>query len=343
MRKTVWILVLCIAVFGISCGKKTGEETAQKEEVSAGGESAQSTTPQKKWKIGFSQCTLDEPWRVAMNLALETRANDFPDLINLEMLNASDDAVKQAEQVDTLRIKGVDILIISPKEAAPLTPPVKKVHESGIPVIVLDRDLSEPAYTCFIGASNLEIGREAGEFVAEQAKKKMAETGQKDYKVVMLQGNLGSTPAGNRRDGFLKGIEGVSGIEIIAKPDCQWKLEEARTRMENILQSNPHIDCVYGHNDPMAIGARLAAADVGRENEMIFVGIDALRHEGVREVMEGNLSATFIYPTCGKEAIDTALKILRGEEVPKRITLPTARVTPENAEQWYEELPPSKP
>jgi ribose transport system substrate-binding protein len=278
-----------------------------------------------------------------MNLALRTRADEFPDRIDLEMLNADDDAVKQGDQVRIFRLKKIDLLIISPKEAAPLTPPVREVYNAGIPVIVLDRDLEEPAYTCFIGASNVEIGREAGKFVAEQAKEKMQETGQEDYKVVMLQGNLGSTPAGDRREGFLEGIKDVPQIKIIAKPDCQWKLELARTRMENILQSNPDIDCVYGHNDPMANGARFAAKDVGRDDEMIFVGIDALRHEGVREVMEGNLSATFIYPTCGKDAIDYALEILDRDEVPKRITLPTARITVENAEEWYKELPPSKP
>lgn len=324
-------LLTAALLLGISCGEKSGPETGEP------------STSKEKWKIGFSQCTLDEPWRVAMNLALRTRADEFPDQIDLEMLNAADDAVKQGEQVRTYLLKRIDLLIISPKEAAPLTPPVREVYQAGIPVIVLDRDLEEPVYTCFIGASNIEIGREAGEFVAEHAQKKMAETGQEDYRVVMLQGNLGSTPAGDRREGFMDGIKDVPQIKIIAKPDCQWKLELGRTRMENILQSNPDIDCVYGHNDPMAIGARLAAKDVGRQDEMIFVGIDALRHEGVREVMEGNLSATFIYPTCGKDAIDYALKILGGEQVPKRITLSTARITPENAAEWYEKLPPSKP
>jgi ribose transport system substrate-binding protein len=327
MKQLILISLILVLTLSLSCGPKGREETP------AG----------KKWKIGFSQCTLDEPWRVAMNLALKTRADEFPDQIDLEMLNASDDAVKQGEQVRTFLLKKIDLLIISPKEAAPLTPPVREVYNAGIPVIVLDRDLEEEVYTCFIGASNIEIGREAGRFVAEHAKKKMAETGQEDYKVVMLQGNLGSTPAGDRREGFLEGIKDVQQIKIIAKPDCQWKLELARTRMENILQSNPHIDCVYGHNDPMAIGARHAAKDVDREDGMIFVGIDALRHEGVREVMEGNLSATFIYPTCGKDAIDYALKILNGENLPKRVTLPTARITPENAAEWYQKLPPSKP
>lgn len=334
MKRTLSMLPLgaLLLAFAVSCGRRAEEE-----------ESPRTTQPKTKWKIGFSQCTLDEPWRVAMNLALQTRANEFADRIDLEMLNADDDAVKQGDQVDTLRLKGIDLLIISPKESSPLTPPVRRVYEAGIPVIVLDRDLDEPVYTCFIGASNVEIGREAGKFVVEHAVKRLEETGQEDYKVVMLQGNLGSTPAGDRASGFMDALKDHPEISIIAKPDCQWKLEEALTRMENILQSNPRIDCVYGHNDPMAIGARRAALAVGRADQMIFVGIDALRHEGVREVMDGNLSATFIYPTCGRDAIDYALKILGGEAVPKRITLETARITAENAAEWYQKLPPSKP
>jgi ribose transport system substrate-binding protein len=80
---------------------------------------------------------------------------------------------------------------------------------------------------------------------------------------------------------------------------------------------------VFAHNDPGAHGAYLAAQAAGREKEMAFVGIDGLPQEGVAYVKQGILSATFEYPTGGAEAIDTALKILKGEKVPKEIVLGT--------------------
>ena len=82
--------------------------------------------------------------------------------------------------------------------------------------------------------------------------------------------------------------------------------------MDALLKANPKIDVVYAHNDPMAEGAYLAAKAAGREKEMKFIGIDALPipSGGIKAVEQGRLSATFTYPTNGKEAVDAAKKIL---------------------------------
>jgi ribose transport system substrate-binding protein len=109
--------------------------------------------------------------------------------------------------------------------------------------------------------------------------------------------------------------------------------------MESALSRSPKIDCVYAHNDPGAHGAYLAAKQAGREKEMIFVGIDALPQEGVAYVKEGILDATFQYPTGGAEAIDTALKILAGEKVPRKVTLGSRLFDKETVGQGGKELP----
>jgi len=98
--------------------------------------------------------------------------------------------------------------------------------------------------------------------------------------------------------------------------------------MESALAANGKIDLVYGHNDPMAIGAYLAAKAKGREGEMKFIGIDGLPglDGGRQAVADGKLAATFVYPTGGKDAVEIAEKILHGESVPHRITLPTERI-----------------
>jgi ribose transport system substrate-binding protein len=108
--------------------------------------------------------------------------------------------------------------------------------------------------------------------------------------------------------------------------------------MESALATNSDIDVVYAHNDPGAHGAWLAARAVGREEEMLFVGIDALPHEGQQYVVQGILDATFLYPTGGAEAIDVALEILNGNEVPKHIVLGTRLFTPENVGEGGEPI-----
>jgi ribose transport system substrate-binding protein len=147
-----------------------------------------------------------------------------------------------------------------------------------------------------------------------------------------------SIPGQDRDRGFREGIAG-SNLEIIFDADMKWLEPNARQEMESALSRCPKIDCVYAHNDPGAHGAYLAAKQAGREKEMIFVGIDALPQEGVAYVKESILDATFQYPTGGAEAIDTALKILAGEKVPKDITLGSRLFDKETVDQGGKELP----
>jgi ribose transport system substrate-binding protein len=63
-----------------------------------------------------------------------------------------------------------------------------------------------------------------------------------------------------------------------------------------------------------------------------------LPQEGQQYVAQGILDATFLYPTGGAEAIDVALRLLHGEEVPKRITLGTRIFTDDNVGQGGEPI-----
>src|SRR5437867_5506149 len=280
------------------------------------------------YTIGMSQCNLGEPWRVEMNAEIKAAADKHPNL-RVIFKDAQNDTLKQRAHVEEFVSAGVDLLIISPKEAQPLTEPVAKVIEAHIPVIVLDRSLLGDKFTCFIGADNKKIGRAAGEWIA----KKLGGKG----KVVELKGLMTSTPGGDRNRGFRDGIAGTS-IEVIFEADMKWLEPDARKEMESALARYPKIDCAYAHNDPGAHGAYLAAKAAGRQKEMMFVGIDALPQEGVAYVQQGILDATFQYPTGGADAIETALKILKGEPVPKEIVLGSRVFDKENVAAGGREL-----
>jgi len=261
--------------------------------------------------IGISQCNLGEPWRVQMNADLKAAAEKHPEL-KVVCKDAQNDTLKQRAHVEEFVSAGVDLLIISPKEAQPLTEPVARAMDAKIPVIVLDRRLTGDNYTCFIGANNKAIGKAAGNWIV----KRLGGKG----KVVELKGLMTSTPGQDRNAGFREGISG-SQVEVVFDADMKWLEPDARKEMESALSRFPRIDLVYAHNDPGAHGAYLAAKAAGREKEMAFVGIDALPQEGIAYVQQGILDATFQYPTGGAEAIDIALKILKGESVPKEIVL----------------------
>jgi ribose transport system substrate-binding protein len=309
---TVFFLTLAMTLTG--CSKK--EQPAAEQSKA-------------KWTIGMSQCNLGEPWRVQMNADVKNAADTHPE-IKVIYKDAQNDTLRQQAQVEEFISAGVNLIIISPKEAAPLTPVVAAAYQKGIPVIVLDRRVLGDQYTCFIGADNKKIGKAAGKWIVEQLGGK--------GKVVELKGLMTSTPGQDRHAGFREGIEG-SDIEVIFEADMKWLEPNARKEMESALARFDKIDLVYAHNDPGAHGAYLAAQAAGREKDIKFVGIDGLPQEGQAYVRQGILAASFEYPTGGKDAIDTALEILNGKQVPKEITLSSRVFTKENIDQGGQLLP----
>ena len=314
MVSTVAMLVLLAPVF-FSCSKKKTDQSRENAEGA-------------KWVIGMSQCNLGEPWRVQMNADIKQAAEQYPE-IEVIFKDAQNDNLRQRSHVEEFISSEVDLLIISPKEAAPLTPPVMEAFRKGIPVIVLDRRVLGEDYTCFIGADNKKIGRAAGGWIVQRL-------GGKD-RVVELKGLMTSTPGQDRHSGFREGIRG-SKLEVIFEADMKWLEPNARQEMESALARFDQIDLVYAHNDPGAHGAWLAAKAAGREKDIVFVGIDGLPHEGQVYVRQGILEASFEYPTGGKEAIETAIAILNGNQAPKEITLASRVFTRENIDKGGEWL-----
>jgi ribose transport system substrate-binding protein len=282
---------------------------------------------QVKWRIGFSQVTTIEPWRVQFNKDIRAEAAKHPE-VELLISDGEDRTEKQVADVENFIRQEVDALLVSPKESAGLTGVVLEAIDAGIPVFVLDRNVDTDRYTQFIGGDNVLIGRAAGEYAVAA----LGGPGQAQGNVVEIWGNPGTQPAHDRHDGFHEFTDKEAGIKnLLDQQSADWKQAEAYDVMATALRSHEDIDLVYGHNDPMAYGAYLAAKDVGREKEIKFLGIDALPDEGVRWVANGELAATFLYATPGAEGLRQAIKFLNGEKVEKTITLPTMTVTKDNA------------
>ena len=315
--KTKLFLSIAATLLIFACGKKDAETTPGKTEPTV-----------KQKVIGMSQCNLGEPWRVQMNEDVKRAASAQPDL-KVVFKDAQNDSLKQVAQIEEFINAGVDAIIVSPKEAAPLTPVVKTAFEKGIPVIVLDRRVNGDKYTCFIGADNKKIGKAAGEWIV----KKLGGKG----KVVELKGLMTSTPGQDRHSGFRKGIKG-GDLDIIFDVDMKWLEPQARKEMESALARFKDIDLVYAHNDPGAHGAYLAAKAAEREKDILFVGIDGLPQEGRMYVKQGILAASFEYPTGGKEAVETVVEIFGGKKPGKEITLKSRVFTKENIDNGGELL-----
>jgi ribose transport system substrate-binding protein len=284
-----------------------------------------------KYVIGFSQVTVKEPWRVVFNENLREKSETMEDRVQLIMLDADDRTENQVEHIKTFIARGVDAILITPKEASGCSRAIQEATEAGIPVLVLDRNTTFKKYAAFIGADNRLIGRSAGEYVVNR----LGGPGKANGAIYEICGSLASTPAQERRDGFHEVVEKEPGITLTGGLDADWKLDRAKAIAQDAFQVQKDIDIVYAHNDPMAYGAFQAARELGLEDKIAFIGIDGLPHEGCVWVKQGILDATFLYPTPGEKGLELAVQILDGEKIitpGETVTLPTATITRENVD-----------
>jgi ribose transport system substrate-binding protein len=287
--------------------------------------------PDYKYLVVFSQCNNAEPYRAAQNAELKRLFAQNPDVKLVEM-DAQQDSAKQIAQIETaIRLKP-QLLIVAPNESAPLTGPMGAALKAGIPVICLERNISQPNYTTWINADNRAIGALLGTFVLDYLKKKY---GEPKGRIVELAGLKGNAPEIERKEGAESIWSKYPGIDFKTEQVANWLQSDAKDRMTEILSATPNIDVVYGRNDPMAFGAYLAAKEKGREKQMIFVGIDGLKGPdgGIQKVEDGYLAATCIYPLCVEKAYEIGSKIMRdpGFKPEKVYTIPSQLITPANA------------
>jgi ribose transport system substrate-binding protein len=285
--------------------------------------------------VAFSQANNAEPYRAAQKTLMEGLLAGVPN-VELVVSDAQQDNSRQIAQIETFIRQKPAVLIVAPNERAALTDVMGEAMSAGIAVICLERDVVKPNYTTYIRIDNRAIGRMAGQFIVDQLTKKY---GEPKGNVVALRGLLGVEAEINRDGGAREILDRYPNIHVLADPVADWIQAKAKDRMTEVLRVQPLIDVVYGHNDPMAVGAYLAAKELNREKEMIFIGVDGLRGPagGIKKVMDGVLAATFVYPLGVKEAVDVAQHILAEPhyQAPKVLTLDSTLVTADNAADIY--------
>lgn len=271
----------------------------------------------KSLVIGVSQCS-DDIWRTKLNeeLSLAAGIND----VRLVFSSADDDSQRQMAQIRKFVKDGVDLLIVSPNQSHTITPAVEEAYDAGIPVILFDRKIDSPKYTAFIGADNVEVGRIMGRFIADYLDGK--------GKVVEIQGLEGSSPADDRHRGFMEALNNYPGISLQASPYGGWLQENAFDAMRAVMADGIRPDAVFGQNDRMALGARDA---LGHPEDISFFGVDALPDAGLQDVIDGVLTASYLYPTRGDLVMDLAMRILRGDPFERETLLESALVDSHNA------------
>ena len=278
----------------------------------------------KHYVIAVSQCS-EDTWREKLNEELRIAALYYNN-VDLRIKSAYDDVKLQTEQINSFVDEGVDLLIVAPGQVS-ISPAIDRAYEKGIPVIIFDRRTRSDKYTAYIGADNKEIGSSMAEYLAGA----LPGSG----RILELCGLSTSSPAIERSEGFDSVVATRPRLQIVEQAHADWTEQGAYRTMDSLL-SHPHpqFDCLFAHNDRMAMGARRAAAKHGLDISSIqFCGIDAMPQKGggMQLVADGTLFASYIYPTRGDEVMQLAMNILTKKKYKRENRLSSALVSRDNA------------
>ena len=277
----------------------------------------------KKYVIGVSQCS-EDIWRDKLNneLVMSTYQHDN---VTLKFASANDNDRLQKQQIEQFIKEGVNLLIVSPNQIHTISSVIDKAYDAGIPVILFDRKTDSKKYTAFIGADNYEAGHEIGYFIGQQLEGK--------GNIVEICGLQASSPAIERNRGFMDALKSYPNVKVVARGYGDWIKESGVTAMDSILvQSKESFQYVFAQNDRMALGA-LQSIKKHKVKGIKIVGIDALPVPGggMENVRDGNLEASYIYPTRGDSVMQLALNILEKKPYKRDNYLKGALVTKANA------------
>ncbi|MDN3549180.1 substrate-binding domain-containing protein [Mucilaginibacter aquaedulcis] len=293
--------------------------------------SCQKAKVKSAYTIGFSQCVGSDLWRRTMLDEMKMELSLHPG-VKFVYADAQNRSVKQIAQVHGMLNAGIDLLVISPNEAQPLTPVVEEAYNKGIPVIIIDRKTASSLYTAYVGGDNYALGRMAGEYIGSSLKGKIS--------VLEVMGLPGSSPAIERDRGFNDGIGKFPNVHVTAKVYGDWLKPNAEQQLFRIKDQLLKVDAVFAHNDVMASGVRDIFNQLNISKQVKLVGVDALPGDGGGlEMIAGKvIDASVLYPTGGKEAIVTAFRILNKEQFSRENILQSLVIDSSNVQlmkmQW---------
>ncbi|HVM43578.1 MAG TPA: substrate-binding domain-containing protein [Gemmatimonadales bacterium] len=239
--------------------------------------------------------------------------------IDLHVVAGEWDLARQTSQVENFITQKMDAIIIAPVDSRGIVSAVEEANRAGIPVFTVDIAAAGGQVTSHIASDNYQGGMLVGEYLAKLLKGKGSVA-------VLDQPTLASVI--DRVHGFDSALARYPGIHIVANPAVERGLRDvAKNKMDNLLQSHPDLDAVFGSNDDCALGALASVRAAGRNN-LLIVGFDATPEARAAISGGGALKADAIqYPeTIGRRAIETVYRALHGEQVPSRVAVPVGIV-----------------
>lgn len=270
--------------------------------------------------ITLAVSTLNNPFFISLRDGAQAAADEAG--VSLEVVDAQNDAATQQNQLANAATQGTDAVLINPVDSEAAAAAVTPVQDADIPVIAVDRSVEGKEVNSTVSSDNVAGGRQAAEALAQA----MGEQGQ----VIVLQGVAGTSASRDRGQGFSEGIAEFPDIEVVAMQPANFDRAQGLDVATNLLESNAGVTGIFAENDEMALGALQALGD--RAGQDVFVvGFDGT-DDALAAIEEGTMVATIAQQPAelGRIAVEIALQVINGEDVPAEQPVEVVTVTTDN-------------
>jgi ribose transport system substrate-binding protein len=311
--KKACVLVLAAAAFSLSCNREASD-----------------TAKNSKPTVALVLKTLNHPFFVDMRRGAQEAADRLGVTLQVQAAEREIDVEKQMQIVENLIQTGIQALCITPSGSREIVSALVKARDAKVPIIVVDTRVDEKAAAdagvhteTFVGSDNYEGGKLAGEYLLKAANGKA--------RVGILEGIPGHETGDSRLRGFRDAVKAAPGVSIVASQPANWERDQGFNVFQNMLQAHPDIDSVFACSDLMALGALEAIAAAGKTGKIRVIGFDAL-DDAKKAIGEGAMAASVAqFPSeMGRVAVESAVKVIRGETVPAQVKVRLELVTREN-------------
>lgn len=280
------------------------------------------------YRIGFSNCSTSNAWAVLFWETAKWEAEKHPEITEFLTTDAGDSSAKQLSDVEDLLAKDIDALIIRPCTLDSAVPGIEKAMDMGVPVVISNRSTATDKYVTQNTTSMIQMGRNQAQWLADQLGGK--------GKIVSFEGPAGSGPAVERYEGAMQILKNYPEIEIVARHASKWNRAEAKSAMEDYLQSQPQIDGILNQSGIMAAGVVEAIEEAGIDPCSIPQSGDD--YNGFMKWMQENQCGmiTTNPSWCSGASIIATLMILNGQPVPKQWYVRTKMYDSSNIDEVVE-------
>jgi ribose transport system substrate-binding protein len=274
--------------------------------------------------VAYVQAHMTSAFRTEMIRGAEEEAERQG--VELEVFDSNNVVENQNTAIETFADKGVDVIVVGSIEAASVVTAIDYALRKGVAVIAVDLKVDHDGISAQIGVDNKAGGAVIGEYIVDYANENSLDL------IAGVNIALNNESQNLRLDGFTEVFEAAGG-KVVDTVDSQNIKEQALSGSENLLTSHAKLPILYATGEPSLVGSIAAVKSQNRTDDVTLFGWD-LSAEGIEALDNGYVKAIANQPAFeeGVAAIQTAVKIVKGEDFEASQVLPINIITLDNVD-----------